>query len=315
MSHDKQQVNRAIESEVVGMYSDHPSPSIKDKIAFASSRMELRLFCCGVTENDYVGKTVLDAGCGTGEYSCWFATQGACVTGIDLSLNSLKEAREYTNSIGLDSVYFERRSVLETGLSDSSFDFVYCTGVLHHTPDPYGGFEELCRVLRSGGKILISLYNLLGFAPRELRRQITKLLGGKNLDSRVYWGNRLFPFTARRLTRGRRNDPQSALYDYFAVPHESLHTFGEILNWFDQVGLEYTGSFPPALIRDYPAMFAHRRYLSVEKQFQSWLGRLIRSFVISPKMRRTRPDPLSRALVQMIWLVSGIGVFSICGRK
>src|SRR5215475_8599392 len=92
------------QAAVVGMYSTHPSPSFKDKIAFASKRMGLRLYCCGIGEEDYVGKQVLDAGCGTGEYSCWFASRGAQVTGIDLSDGSLNEARAYAESVSLDNV-------------------------------------------------------------------------------------------------------------------------------------------------------------------------------------------------------------------
>ena len=59
---------RAVEAAVVGMYSAHPSPSHKDKLAFASRRMKIRLHCCGIDEPDYKGKRVLDAVCGNGEY-------------------------------------------------------------------------------------------------------------------------------------------------------------------------------------------------------------------------------------------------------
>jgi 2-polyprenyl-3-methyl-5-hydroxy-6-metoxy-1,4-benzoquinol methylase len=199
----------ACQLAVVGMYSTHPSPSFKDKIAFASRRMPLRLYCCGIKEEDYAEKKLLDAGCGTGEYSSWFASRGAQVTGIDLSDGSLREAKEYVESLSLDNVVFEKRSVLDTGLADETFDFVYCTGVLHHTPDPFGGLRELTRVLRPGGKILISLYTSSGFLLREARRQVAKAIGRKDLRRRVLWGSRLFPFTARRLIKGERNDSQS----------------------------------------------------------------------------------------------------------
>ena len=104
---------RHVESAVVGMYTCHPSPSRKDKVSFASRRMELRLYCCGIATEDYRGKAVLDAGCGTGEYSCWFASQGAQVTGIDLSDGSLAEARAYAKENNLTNVAFEKRSILK----------------------------------------------------------------------------------------------------------------------------------------------------------------------------------------------------------
>ena len=304
-----------VESAVVDMYTAHPSPGYRNKLGFASQRTALRLYCCGVTEEDYVGKKVLDAGCGTGEYSSWFAARGAHVTGIDLAEGALREAQEYTASAGLDNVRFEKRSVLQTGFPAGSFDFVYCTGVLHHTPDPFAGFVELCRVLRPGGKILISLYNVLGFFPREVRRRVALLLGGKDLDRRVRWGRRLFPFTVRRLTKDDRYDSQSALYDYFAIPHETLHSIGQVLRWLDRCGLEYMGSFAPACLRDYSAMFAHEAYLAVEEEFQSGIGRRLGRLSRSAKMLRARPGVLSRGLVQMMWLVRGLGAFCMCARR
>ena len=90
-----------VEAAVVSMYSDHPFPGRIDKIDYASLRMNLRLFCCGIHESDYVGRHVLDAGCGTGEFACWFAAQGAEVTGIDLSEAALREASAYVEQAGL----------------------------------------------------------------------------------------------------------------------------------------------------------------------------------------------------------------------
>jgi 2-polyprenyl-3-methyl-5-hydroxy-6-metoxy-1,4-benzoquinol methylase len=303
------------EAAVVGMYSAHPSPSFKDKIAHASKRMGLRLYCCGVVQEDYIGKEVLDAGCGTGEYACWFASRGARVTGIDLSDGSLREARAYVESLSLDNVAFEKRSVLDTGFADATFDFVYCTGVLHHTPDPFGGLRELTRVLRPGGKILISLYTSSGFLLREARRQVAKAIGGEDLERRVTWGSRLFPFKARRLIAGERIDSQSALYDYFAIPHETLHSIGQVLQWFDRLGLEYSGSFAPARLEDYPAMFVHEHYSSVEGELQSSFGQLCRRFTKSASLKRRRPGAVSRAMVQSMWFFARIGVFSMAARK
>jgi SAM-dependent methyltransferase len=215
----------------------------------------------------------------------------------------------------LDNVHFEKRSVLRTGFPDAGFDFIYCTGVLHHTADPFGGLAELCRVLRPGGKILISLYNSLGFLPREARRRVARWLGGEDIDQRVLWGRRCFPFISRRLIKGNRNDAQSALYDYFAIPHESLHSIGEVLAWFDRLGLEYIGSFPPARLDDYPAMFAAEAYKSVEPEFQSRVRFTLARVGSAKVLRRRRPGILSQALVQTMWLLFGVGIFSVGALK
>jgi hypothetical protein len=75
------------------------------------------------------------------------------------------------------------------------------------------------------------------------------------------------------------------------------------------------GSFPPTCLRDYPAMIARQEYKSVEKEFQSRLGRMSSRLGISEKMRRERPGLLSQLVAQAVWLVYGVGVFSMCGRK
>ena len=305
---------RAIQDDVVDMYTRHPSPSHRDKLAFASRRMRLRLECCGIEEQDYIGKQVLDAGCGTGEYSSWFAKHGAHVTGIDLSDGSLAEAREYAETNGL-AIDFQKRSVLQTGFADERFDLVYCTGVLHHTPDPFAGLCELHRVLKPGGKILISLYNSFGFYPRAIRRRIVQLIAGRDLDERVRWGCRLFPIVSKRLVRNLRNDPQSALYDYFAIPHESLHSVGRTLRWFDRLQLEYLGSFAPVSLGDYLVLFGREGAGSADRRLENRAMRRLGKLIGRRDLARRRPGPLSRLLVQTIWLFTRVGIFCVSGRK
>jgi SAM-dependent methyltransferase len=277
--------------------------------------MGLRLRCCGITPTDYVGRHLLDAGCGTGEYACWFASQGAEVTGIDLSDGSLQGARAYADRVGLERVRFEKRSVLETGFPDAAFDFIYCTGVLHHTPDPFAGLSELVRVLRPGGTILVSLYHRLGLMRGDLQRRLVRRFGGDDLDARVRWGRRLFPGVTRRNMGDDYHDPQTVLYDHFAIPHQSLHTVGQMLRWFDRLGLRYLGAFPPARLRDYLPMLACDEYKSVEPEIQSRLGRTLGRLGTPEKMGRDRPGPFSRFTVQTLWGACGIGVFSVGGRK
>lgn len=301
------------EPSVTGMYADHPSPGYRDKVEAAGRRMRLRLHCCGVEPADWADADVLDAGCGTGEYALWFASEGARVTGIDLSSGSLDEARSYAERHGMDDVRFEERSVLDTGFEEDSFDLVYCTGVLHHTSAPFRGFRELCRVLRPEGKILVSLYNRAGFLPRHVRWRVVRLVADDDPRDRVRWGRRLFPFTAERLHDETLNDPEAPLYDYFGVGRQSLHTVGEVIGWLDRCGLRYRGSFPPARLSDYPAMFAHPAFGSVEEEFRGAIQRGLGRIASGRELSRERPGLASRAAVQMLWLVAGVGVFSVCG--
>lgn len=99
---------------------------------------------------------ILDAGCGEGVPSLFFAQQGCTVTGIDVETTDLATARQRAES----SAYAERLTFLEGDLSslpfeDGQFDLVWCSYVLHHVSDKPHAVGELKRVLKSGGRLAI----------------------------------------------------------------------------------------------------------------------------------------------------------------
>ena len=317
MSAAQQQNRTGLEDRdprLVEMYRSHPSPGYRNKLDFADKRMELRLHACGVRPEDYADGRVLDAGCGTGEYACWFASRGTDVVGLDLSTEVLAQARHYAEEHALDGIQFREGSVLDLPFDRNSFDLVYCTGVLHHTPGPFRGLRELSRVAQSGSKILVSLYHTWGFLLRALRWNIARLCGGEDLDRRVAWGRQLFPFTSRKLVDDDLEDPEAPLYDYFAAPRQSTHSVSEVLGWFDRVGLDFEGSFPPVHPTNYPALFRHEGYESIEEELKSPLYRLVAQ-VGDLEMSRDRPTLLAHLLSELLWLFAGVEIFSICGIK
>ena len=103
------------------------------------------------------GEWVLDVGCGIGWLVWQFARGGANVTGIDLSDNSLALARRRLDYDGLQAELV-KGNAQELPFPDGSFDFVTSAGVLHHTPDTQKAINEVYRVLRPGGRAMISLY-------------------------------------------------------------------------------------------------------------------------------------------------------------
>jgi SAM-dependent methyltransferase len=321
-----------VQASVVELYEAHPFPSIEDKRAKVAAEMPIRLRLLGIGPGDYVGRRVLDAGCGTGEYACWYASQGSDVTAVDLSAPSLGRAREYAAGQGLENVRFQKQSVLALDFPDASFDYVYSMGVLHHTPDPYGGFRELCRVLRPGGVIVVSLYNRWSRLPHNVKQAVVRGIAGSDPDRRVAWAKRLFPRTCRALQRNRGNDSGAILYDAFAIPHESRHSVGELLRWFDDNRVDYLGAFGPVTLRDNLlalALMRRREHGDFQGYFQgyplaSWatsvLPRLAEQLGgIEPGEPRhfRRPSRASRAVVQLAWTLLGFrfSIFSLSGRK
>ena len=107
------------------------------------------------------GKQCLDVGCGGGRYSVAMARLGAArVVGCDLSEVGMADAR--ARAEGMSNVSFEKASALDLPFEDESFDFVCCSGVLHHTTDADKGLDELTRVLRLGGRLYLLLYGTGG---------------------------------------------------------------------------------------------------------------------------------------------------------
>lgn len=103
------------------------------------------------------GKRLLEIGCGLGTDLVQFARGGALVTGIDLTPRSIELAKRRFELAGLPA---DLRVADAEALpfADESFDVVYSFGVLHHTPDTGRAVDEVHRVLKPGGEMIIMLY-------------------------------------------------------------------------------------------------------------------------------------------------------------
>ncbi len=111
-----------------------------------------------VDYNAYAKKSVLDIGCGLATDLSRFAKGGAEVTGIDISPQAIRLAKQNFELRGLRG-RFELMNGEAMDFADNSFDFVYCHTVLHFTPKPEDMIREVSRVLRPGGTALLMTIN------------------------------------------------------------------------------------------------------------------------------------------------------------
>lgn len=95
--------------------------------------------------------TVLDAACGTGRYSTVLADHGHEVIGVDQSGAMLDIARKK-----LTAADFREGDLTALPLPDRSVDAVVCALALVHVPDLSCAMREFARVLRPGGRLVIS---------------------------------------------------------------------------------------------------------------------------------------------------------------
>ena len=122
----------------------------------------------------FKNKVVLDAGCGSGRYSCALARMGAAeVVGLDWSDGGIRKAKELAEENNIRNVRFEKGSLLDKPFEDGTFDFVFSNGVYHHTGDIAIGTKEMFRVMKSGGKAWYYIYGaggLFWYARKAMNR-------------------------------------------------------------------------------------------------------------------------------------------------
>jgi ubiquinone/menaquinone biosynthesis C-methylase UbiE len=231
----------AIEGDVTDIvkafYEETPFPNYddldsRDSLAHKANR---GIFARLLNEQIPAGGTMLEAGCGTGQLSNFLGMSwNRTVVGADLCLNSLRLATGFRKRFSVRNAHFLQMNLFKPPFRDNCFDIVMCSGVLHHTADPHGGFISLLRTAKPGGHVIIGLYNQTGRLTTDWRRMAIRMFGDPmaKLDSKLRGQN---------LNEGRW---QAWFRDQYKHPHESKHTYGEVLRWFDDAGVDYVSSIP-----------------------------------------------------------------------
>lgn len=102
------------------------------------------------------GKHLLEVGCGMGYDSLEFLTRGVRVTATDLTPNAVKLARRHFEVAGVHAEDVRTANALELPFTDETFDAVWANGVLHATGDTARAVREVRRVLKPGGRAIVS---------------------------------------------------------------------------------------------------------------------------------------------------------------
>ena len=103
------------------------------------------------------GSVVLEAGCGVGAQTVTLALRspGARFTSVDLSANSLAEAKRKTDSAGITNVHFQQADIFALPFAPASFDHVFVCFVLEHLSRPVDALVILHRLLRPEGTMIV----------------------------------------------------------------------------------------------------------------------------------------------------------------
>ncbi|MFC2001134.1 methyltransferase domain-containing protein [Chloroflexota bacterium] len=272
---------------IKSFYEENPFPGYEDIDSDQSLRQkaEKGILARLLDEQIPHGARILEVGCGTGQLSNFLGmTWGRTVFATDICLNSLRLGQNFKQKNGIDNVAFFQMNLFKPVFRPESFDLVICNGVLHHTSDPFLGFKSLTKLVKKGGFIIVGLYNTYGRIPTDARRLIFKLSGNRFKSLHTCLRDENLTSAIKHIW----------LMDQYNNPHESKHTIGEVLSWFDHSEVEFFNSIPKAT--------AFASFYLNEELFES----------------NPRGTKLDHFCVQLGMLLSGGregGVFIMIGRK
>mgnify|MGYP001560897450 FL=1 len=215
-------------------YNENPFPGYEEieNVADLIDKAEKSVFARMLNKQIPFGARILEIGCGTGQLTNYLAVAQRIVVGADMSLSSLKLAQEFKKRNGLERAIFCQMNLFRPAFPAGSFHVVISNGVLHHTGNPRLGFETIAKLVKKGGFLCLGLYNRFGRVLTDVR----KVVFAATTDKLKF----LDPHTRDR-SLGRAD---IWFKDQYKNPHESKHTIGEVLRWFNQSNFEFCYGIP-----------------------------------------------------------------------
>ncbi len=159
----------------------NPQDELERLIEIELDRLETINFHCFKGKQSFQNARVLVAGGGTGDSTIFLAEQlknkNAEVVYLDVSLASMEIAKQRAAVRQLTNISWVHGSILS--LSDyeiGRFDYISCTGVLHHLDKPVEGLNSLKSVLKENGAIGVMLYGKYGRTGVYQMQQLLQLI-------------------------------------------------------------------------------------------------------------------------------------------
>jgi ubiquinone/menaquinone biosynthesis C-methylase UbiE len=125
---------------------------------------------------------VLDLGCGAAPVLSELRKRGVHCVGLDYAEDMLEHARERLRSMGLDDGDLHRGDCRHTLFQESAFDVVVCLGVISYVENYGKVLDEIRRVLRPGGYLIVSFrnkWNPVLCDPVRIAKTVLKAIAGR----------------------------------------------------------------------------------------------------------------------------------------
>jgi arsenite methyltransferase len=126
------------------------------------------------------GEIVLDLGSGAG-FDCFLAAnkvgKNGKVIGVDMTPAMIKKAKENAKKNGYTNVEFRHGDIENLPVTDNSVDVIISNCVINLSPDKKQVFQEAFRVLKPGGRIIVSDIVLLKELPDFIKDSVEAYVG------------------------------------------------------------------------------------------------------------------------------------------
>ncbi|MBL4838153.1 MAG: methyltransferase domain-containing protein [Kordiimonadaceae bacterium] len=191
---------------------------------------------------------ILFAGCGTGKQviSLGRAINSKNILAFDISATSLAYAYRKTQEHEMSNAHLALADINLVGTWDATFDFIICTGVLHHLDDVSKGLNALQQLAKPSTSLLIALYSERGRKASIAAQTFIKEKGlGDTLDDirAIRDHIQALPFNHPMASIQKSQDffSASGLHDYIFNKSELRYTPASLKSLLADHGLRFIG--------------------------------------------------------------------------
>ena len=238
--------------KVKDFYEESPYPRYKfTETAEEYGNLDLHKYVSAmvtrqIDNNENIKKPkILIAGAGTGGPAIRFYSiiNNAEITALDLSFNSLAYGKRIAEENDIKNIEYIQGDIIDIREIKKKFDFIHCTGVLHHMKDPDEGLESLVDVLESGGFLQLAYYSEIS---KKYLEPYRKMINDNKYTSEI---TDIRNFRSKIITSPDKMDIHrtkdfynlSMLKDLLFHPQEKFYNLGKLKKILELNKLEFLG--------------------------------------------------------------------------